>query len=311
MDVIIIKGYLLLFLCFVFLVFTVGKIYDLLPERMKAEQKAVQTSDNIDYIRVYMNRTNKTVEFTLEDYVKGLLACVDTEMPNEALKAMAVALRTNATYIVNNRLSIHKNADFCDGCEFCGRFKTEITSATANAVDMTKGEMVLYDGKPIHALTHRSSSNKTESAIEVFGKNYPYLLSVDNINESGMPLYSQTKEFAYSDLADIFRRNGCIIDESLNHGSWITYLSYTEGNRVKTVFVFGKHFTGNELSKILGLPSASFSYAQSKNGFVFTSQGIGNGVGMSEYGACLMAEGGDNYKQILVHYYLGTYISVN
>ncbi len=44
------------------------------------------------------------------------------------------------------------------------------------------------------------------------------------------------------------------------------------------------------------------------NTFVFTGEGWGHGVGMSQYGAKGMAAAGFDYKGILTHYYTGTHI---
>ncbi len=42
--------------------------------------------------------------------------------------------------------------------------------------------------------------------------------------------------------------------------------------------------------------------------YVFTGEGWGHGVGMSQYGAKGMAEAGFDYEEILTHYYTGTHI---
>lgn len=44
------------------------------------------------------------------------------------------------------------------------------------------------------------------------------------------------------------------------------------------------------------------------NTFVFTGEGWGHGVGMSQYGAKGMAEAGFDYEEILTHYYTGTHL---
>ena len=44
----------------------------------------------------------------------------------------------------------------------------------------------------------------------------------------------------------------------------------------------------------------------SSDEFVFTGEGWGHSVGMSQYGAKGMAENGFNYEEILTHYYQGT-----
>jgi stage II sporulation protein D len=59
--------------------------------------------------------------------------------------------------------------------------------------------------------------------------------------------------------------------------------------------------SGNEL----GLRATSYVYELPVT-FVFTGQGFGHGVGLSQWGAQGMALGGASYQQILAHYYVGT-----
>lgn len=42
---------------------------------------------------------------------------------------------------------------------------------------------------------------------------------------------------------------------------------------------------------------------------IITCLGYGHDVGMSQWGANVMAKSGSNYKEILTHYYSGTKIS--
>jgi stage II sporulation protein D len=58
------------------------------------------------------------------------------------------------------------------------------------------------------------------------------------------------------------------------------------------------------------LPSAAFYVADStkddEKAFRFVGGGLGHGAGMSQSGACRMAEEGKNYTEILAHYFTGT-----
>jgi len=67
-------------------------------------------------------------------------------------------------------------------------------------------------------------------------------------------------------------------------------------------------FKGTEIRNALGLSSALFSISFSGDGsrIIFTSDGFGHGVGLSQYGADGMAKEGSGYKEILSHYYTGT-----
>ena len=72
--------------------------------------------------------------------------------------------------------------------------------------------------------------------------------------------------------------------------------------------VGGSSFKGTEIRNALGLSSALFSieFGGGGNEIIFTSDGFGHGVGLSQYGADGMAKAGSGYKEILTHYYTGT-----
>ena len=62
---------------------------------------------------------------------------------------------------------------------------------------------------------------------------------------------------------------------------------------------------GSELRSIAGLRSSNFTISCSGDVITFTVYGYGHGVGMSQYGAKAMADGGSNYREIVLHYYTG------
>ena len=58
------------------------------------------------------------------------------------------------------------------------------------------------------------------------------------------------------------------------------------------------------LAGVVSTPSAAAATQ-----FSFTGGGYGHGVGLSQYGACGMAQAGHGYTQILTHYFTGTQVS--
>ena len=66
--------------------------------------------------------------------------------------------------------------------------------------------------------------------------------------------------------------------------------------------------SGREMRSLFLLRSADFDVVYDGESFVFTVFGFGHGVGMSQYGANLMAKAGCDYRSILSHYYPGTKI---
>ena len=64
-----------------------------------------------------------------------------------------------------------------------------------------------------------------------------------------------------------------------------------------------------EVRKALDLRSTCFAIAWRGGQFVITTRGYGHGVGLSQYGAKAMAEGGAGWEDILGYYFPGTEIA--
>ena len=75
---------------------------------------------------------------------------------------------------------------------------------------------------------------------------------------------------------------------------------------VLTALVYGQILSGTELREIFSLPSANFTVFSKDDAVIFTTTGKGHGVGMSQFGANMMAKEGKSFEEILSHYYPGT-----
>ena len=60
----------------------------------------------------------------------------------------------------------------------------------------------------------------------------------------------------------------------------------------------------------LGLKSTAFTMEQAGEYIQITTKGFGHRVGMSQYGAEVMAVAGYSYREILSHYYPGAEIGI-
>jgi SpoIID/LytB domain protein len=124
----------------------------------------------------------------LETYLLGV---VPGEMPKdwpvEALKAQAVAARTYAIWSLVKGKSFDLFSDWRSqmyygaGAEAPGPTK---------AVRDTRGQVILYDGLPISALYFSSSGGRTANAVDVYGNDVPYLVSVDDPWDETSPFHT-------------------------------------------------------------------------------------------------------------------------
>ena len=87
---------------------------------------------------------------------------------------------------------------------------------------------------------------------------------------------------------------------------WVEALGRDESGRVSSVRIGGTEISGAALRQLFSLRSTAFDLVYEDGWFVFTVTGYGHGVGMSQYGAKVLAEDGVGYREILAHYYPGT-----
>ena len=259
---------------------------------------------------VTIYRSNgEVITIPIEEYIIGVLA---SEMPasfnSETLKAGAVAARTYALKAKDTGKTLTDTVStqgYIDQNQMQNKWGSSFDyyyNKIKDAVYATKGEYLAYNGYYIEALYHSTNNGKTESSLDVFGNYYPYLVSVTSEFDKNASSYLRETTM---DINNVSSRLGI----NLNNDSVIEILSYTDGNNIKEISIDGKIFTGKNIRELLALRSADFDISINNNIVNITTRGYGHGVGLSQYGANGMANAGYSYRDILYHYYPGTYIS--
>lgn len=261
---------------------------------------------------------DEVAELDTADYLTGAVAA---EMPAafepEALKAQAVAARTYAMYCAS--LSRHGAAQVCTDSACCqaylgrdamrerwGAEYERYYKKIRAAVEATAGEYLEYEGAPVLAVFHSSSAGYTEASGAVWGGECPYLVSVESPESADtVPGYISSVELAALDFRDTLLALRPGADFSGGAEGWIGECRRDESGRVESMVLGGAEFGGTELRAAFKLRSTAFTLEYTPGGFLFTVTGYGHGVGMSQYGANLMAQQGCDYAQILSHYYPG------
>ena len=279
-------------------------------------------------IKVYMGDIKQIVSMNLEDYVKGVVAGeMPAEFELEALKAQAVAARTYAVKhmaLFGGSGSVeHPGADITTdykesqawysetklrekwGTNY-GRYWRKISQA----VDLTQGLILTYNGEPVNAVFHSTSGTRTASAKEVWGFEYPYLQSVACNWDQASPRYQDSKQIAISELETRLGNDAVIMAaaQSGKSAGLVNVIDYTDSGRVNTVRVGAKTLSGLEVREKLELRSTNFVVEPVGDTLVFKTTGYGHGVGLCQYGANGQAKEGRDFRQILTYYYTGTAI---
>lgn len=262
-------------------------------------------------IRVKRLETNVIDILNIEDYTLGVLA---GEMPVnfelEALKAQAVAARSYVISRLNDDLEYDVvdsvlNQVYLDDSYLRSVWKDDYDSNISKlkeAVDSTNGEYLTYNDKVADTLFFSTSNGYTENSKNVFSIELPYLVSVESKwDETANP------NFLYVDYIDI--NTFCIkLELSYCNNILIEDKKISDSNRVESITINSKLFTGREVYNLLGIRSTDFSLNIYNEYVEVTTKGYGHGVGMSQYGANGMAKEGYLYDEILQYYYQGTKI---
>ena len=258
------------------------------------------------------------VTMDMQEYLVGVVAA---EMPasfqDEALKAQAVAARTYAMYCAKGQK--HGEAQVCTDYACCQAWQSDealrqkwggdydtYSQKIRAAVEATAGQYLSYAGQPVFAAFHSSSAGATEDCGQVWNPS-PYLVSVSSPETAeDVPNYISTVECTPLDFRDTLLYAHPDADFTGEESGWIGEIRLDGSGRVASAVLGGVSMKGTELRQLFSLRSTAFQLEYTGESFRFTVTGYGHGVGMSQYGANVMAREGETYTGILAHYYPGT-----
>lgn len=244
----------------------------------------------------------------LEDY---LLSVIPSEMPHywhkEALKAQTVAARTYALGYLGRRKE--KGYDLESTIEdqvYLGVVSEK--KATTKAIKETRGNILVdKNNQPIIALFHSSAGGYTDSIENIWGSKE----IKPSVHIQPRPDYDdKSPYFKWDRKINIDQINTLLNNLNIGELKEIIPLRRSISNRITEVKLIGsldtKTVNGDNFRRMLKLPSAKFNFIFEDNQITFWGRGFGHGLGLSQWGAKILAEKGFNYKQILAHYYPGT-----
>ena len=263
----------------------------------------------------------QVLEMPPEEYLIGVVAAeMPADFEPEALKAQAVAARTYTLYCAGT--GKHADADVCTDFHCCQAWRSEEELCTdwgedwaeklgriRSAVEGTAGQVLRFEGAAAFTAFHSSSAGFTEDCGAIWN-GLPYLVSVSSPESAdSVPNYVSYVSRSALDLRDTLLAVAPEADFTAAPEDWIGEIRRDESGRVAEAVIGGVPFSGVKLRELFALRSTAFELAWSDGAFHFTVTGFGHGVGMSQYGANVMAAGGADYREILAHYYPGTELS--
>ena len=250
-------------------------------------------------------------ELNLEDYLVGLINQeISSRWPMEAVKAQAVVARTYALYQKKNRKYPTYDLESTVTSQVYSGIESEDELAR-QAVKETEGQAAYYNGEMIQALYHSSCGGNTEAALEVWGKEIPYLKSIKDPHCTEAPNYFWQYKIDLNGLRDRLRR----FNSGIGKIESVSILKRSSSGRVTRISI--RHskgsfvIEGKDFREALGfenLRSTDFTLKIKGDSVSLAGSGGGHGVGMCQWGAKGMAEEGKSYIDILKWYYPGVTI---
>lgn len=242
----------------------------------------------------------------LEDYVAAVLSreAAPAFLP-EALSAQAVAMRTYALSAMASPRD--PDYDVVAGVEdqvFEG--VVDVDERFRQAVEATRGEVVLYQGRLARTVYHSTCGGRTESAENAWGTDIPYLRSVfdDDCRES--PAWRWGYRMGRAEGKRIAQALGVSAGDDLR----FDVEGRTSTGRARQVRL-SSGGTARTVRASLFRQTAGYARVKSlwmwiesvRDGWRFTGNGYGHGVGLCQWGSNGMAQRGAGYREILSRYY--------
>ena len=209
----------------------------------------------------------------LDDYIKGVVPYeMSASWPIEALKAQAVCARSYALSHINSNHQRNYNFDLCDSndCQvYQGVYSNGTSDKINQAVEETSGVTLMYNGQYCDAVYSSSNGGASESAVNVWGSDIPYLIGKEDPYEAyladSIPNYEWSFQFTGEELQER------LIDEGYTRCGVITQVQTTTsdtGNVIVLTFTdeYGKSYSIYRTQCRTFLSLRSMRYSVSSDG---------------------------------------------
>lgn len=277
----------------------------LAPEVLKYKQEPT--------ISLYRSATGAKEQIKLEDYLKGVVAAeIGPKYPLEALKAQAIVARTMTLALIEYEKGVKgkHGTDASDNhTEFQAYDNKAVKDNIAKAVDETRGQVLLFNGKFVYALFSSAAGPKTASIEEAFPKlsgkvgNYITPVSTDGLKNAPAKYRNWTVKVPRSEIKNIMGTKAGSLDD-------IKISKKGPSGRALTISAGSASIAGVDLRQQVGfdrLYSTLLTSVKAEGNYiVFKGKGWGHGAGMEQWGAYTMAKEGKKAKAIVDHYFPGT-----
>lgn len=278
------------------------------PEQETVERVQYEEQDSNAAYLVVCEQDAGNISVPLETALVSVLGGImDADSPKEALYAMAILLRTQAVYDMEQTGScvMQGYAGDAELRERWGENYDVYYAAFADAVSETAGIIMTYEGKPIETAYHAVSAGRTRSPA-LLGDGHAYRLKEAVCEQDLMSRDYRTVVDCPAEKLDACLKE--LTGSVSITGAHITIEERDEAGYVLSLSISGEGFDafrigGERFRALLDLPSSHFTMESVEGGVRFICFGNGHGYGLSLYQACALAEEGKNCMEILKYFF--------
>lgn len=282
------------------------------PERQpEGEGAGLEKEPQVQVVRA----DSDVEEMGIETYLVGVVAgeMLD-DWPKEAYAAQALVARTFALQYLESHEGRRISTDFEEAQAYQPQ---KVTDLIREAVEETRGRVIMYEGEPIHAWFHAYAGGQTASAREGLAfeeEEPPYIKSITLEANPLVPEEYQrwTLTLSLAEVEQALTAQGSAVgpieEITAEQGPTgrITQVRVTSaGGEVTTI-------TGPEFRAALDperMKSAKVSRFEVEGGQLhIEGTGYGHGVGLSQWDALAMARDGKKAEEIIQTFYEGVTI---
>lgn len=291
------------FFCILFLVCVLPYIITICLEKKTEGPKAEET----------IARLPGEGEIDVENYLLGVLAAeIPVNYELEAIKAQAVIARTNLMAAIEAGTALPESLSREALQKLWGEEGfTEGYQKLLKAVESTRGVVMTYQGGYPYAAYHAVSAGHTRSAKEALGNDtMPWLEGTDSRMDIPSQDFLTVVFLEKKEFLDRLKAAFGDVPVSEEHPLEAVAISARDGGEYALEVAIGeKTVSGEEFRNGLELPSACLYLKEVEGKIRIVTKGLGHGLGMSQYGANVLAKEGSGYRDILNYYFKNIEIS--
>ena len=260
-------------------------------------------------LTLYDAAAGEEITVSVAEFLTGAAASeLPPDWPDDAIRAQMVASHSYALSLGEEPFQV--NSALCAGWTSAGvlraRWGEDFSRRYARLQELARevaDALLCYDGAPAAACYHSISAGHTEASQNVWLTALPYLQGVESPWDANVADYEVSVTYSLPQMTSMLQSLG--LTPEGEPAGWFGAPQWDDAGYVAQMEVCGTAFTGTRLRSAFSLRSASFTVAYGEEQFTLTTRGYGHGVGLSQYGAKAMAEGGAGWQEILTYYFPG------